>query len=159
MWDAENKRWIMYFNEHWMGLAISTDPNGMPGSWSKWNGWTYGYNQPGLGGSFVPLPGLADVPGANPSISWNTYLSKFVMVYSGWDYKLHISASHDGIQWDQVRTLTGSVDWTRAWYPTLMSDNGPYISFKDVAIYYADRFHGWDQRKIVKKTLHFQRYD
>jgi hypothetical protein len=62
------------------------------------------------------------------------------MIYSGWDFQLHISASYDGITWDGVRTLTGSVDGSRAWYPTLMSDFGPYISFKDTTLYYADRF-------------------
>ena len=53
-------------------MAVSYDPNGTPQSWYKWNGWDKGFSEPGWGGGYVPLPGLWDVSGGNPSISWNT---------------------------------------------------------------------------------------
>src|SRR4051794_33818465 len=102
-----------------------------------------GFNSPGLGGSFVPAPGLDWVPGSNPSMHWNTYLEKWVIVFNGWDNCLHVSASADGISYDGVRTLTCSMDGTRAWYPNIVSPEGSsYWGRQYVRLYHADRF-GW----------------
>jgi hypothetical protein len=51
-------------------MAVSSDPNGMPQTFWKWNGYDRGFSEPGWGGVYQPLPGLSNVPGGNPSISW-----------------------------------------------------------------------------------------
>ncbi|KAI9006430.1 hypothetical protein DFJ74DRAFT_690771 [Hyaloraphidium curvatum] len=158
-WDSANQRWLLLFSEYWIGAAISHDPNGMPETWFKWNGYDQGFSQPGWGGVFTPLPGLESVPGGNPSMSWNVYLNKWLIVYGAWDYGLHISASFDGVTWDPVRYLVGSVDGSRAWYPTLSSEYGPYLSFQQVSLYHADKFEYPDRRKVIKRQIRLNRYD
>lgn len=83
IWDASQNRWVIMFvanPEHKFGVAVSYDPNGAPGTWFKWDG--NGFNQPGLGGWYTPVNGIA-ADGANSVIHWNTLLSKWIMVYGG----------------------------------------------------------------------------
>ncbi len=110
--DKGSNRWMMMFAEHQTGLAVSYDPNAYPNTWFKWNGG--GFNSPGLYGPYIPAPGLDWVPGSNPSLHWNTHLERWVVIYNGWNNCMHISSSDDGIYWDGVRTLTCSMDGSRA---------------------------------------------
>lgn len=58
-------------------------------------------------------------------------------MWAGWDLKLWISASTDGLEWDAPRLVTVSVDGTKAWYPTLISWDGNEIGGSETALYYA----------------------
>lgn len=141
-----------------MGAAISHDPNAYPNTWFKWTG--DGFHSPGLYGHYVPLPGLDWVPGSNPSLHWNTLIEKWVIIFNSWDNMLHISASDDGIHWESVRTLTGSMDGTRAWYSSVVSPEGAsFWGGNYFRLYYADRFAWPDIRRLVQRDLHFWRGD
>jgi hypothetical protein len=70
------------FAEHQLSIAVSYDPNAYPNTWNKWTG--DGFHSPGLYGWYVASPGLDWVPGSNPSIHWNTYLERWVVVFNGW---------------------------------------------------------------------------
>lgn len=79
--------------------------------------------------------------------------------FISWDNALHITASSDFINWDGDRVLAGSVDGTRAWYPTVMSDAGNNIGGANMNLYYADRFAYPDIRHVAKRYLSFSRSD
>lgn len=95
IWDWKASHWKVYFKEQQrLGVAVSTDPDAKPGSFYKWrwlgasgsqpdvSEWPAGtkeppgpeWESPGLGGVYTGLPGLNDIPGANPGLHWNTYL-------------------------------------------------------------------------------------
>ncbi|KAI9005600.1 hypothetical protein DFJ74DRAFT_773874 [Hyaloraphidium curvatum] len=158
-WDSANRRWIMVFSERFLGVAVSYDPDGAPGSWRKWIGWNRGFLSPGMGGRFLPLPNLASVPGGNPSLHWNTVLQRWVLVWHGWDLKLYVSASDDCLSWDAPRLLTTSVDGSRAWYPTVISWEGNDVAGGESYLYYADKFVPPDRRSVIKRTLRISRND
>ncbi len=57
VYDAQNARWVAFYQEHYIYTAISTNAIPLPGTWKKYyNG---AYTQPGLGGLQTPVPGLA----------------------------------------------------------------------------------------------------
>ncbi|KAI9023439.1 hypothetical protein DFJ74DRAFT_768045 [Hyaloraphidium curvatum] len=158
VWDKGSNRWMLMFSEHQLGIAVSYDPSAMPNSWFKWTG--DGFNSPGLYGSFVASPGLDWVPGSNPSIHWNVYVEKWIVIFNGWDNCLHVSGSDDGIHWEGVRTLTCSMDGSRAWYPNIVSpEGGSYWGGQWMKLYHADRFIWPDVRHLVQRGMNFWRGD
>jgi hypothetical protein len=135
-----------------LSMASSSDPFGTPGSWQKWNNGSF--SQPGISGLESALPGLSQKPGANPSVHWNTYLNKFIMVWHGWDEKLYISASDDGEVWDDARLLLD--EGSKTWYPVVIgtdSVNGG----QTVTLYYANNFQPDGRRTMSYRTLSFSK--
>ncbi|MCB9286511.1 MAG: T9SS type A sorting domain-containing protein [Lewinellaceae bacterium] len=156
IWDDENQRWICYYQEHWLMMAVSYDVEGNPGTWFKYyNG---GFDQPGLGGANSPIPGLQSVPGGNPSVHYNSYLEKFVMVWHSWvSTSIYISTSTDGIAWEQPRLLEpNSGTGRRAWYPTIIGSSDTEAG-KIARLYYADIAPGFASRDFVSKALVFDK--
>jgi hypothetical protein len=100
IWDAVNQRW---FGLDGQVPFVSYDVHGMPGTWLAKDS----------SGNFTikvdptkPLSGATKVVGlpssiAGGSISWNTYLDEYVMVYTcnGDNTNVHISFSLDGMAW------------------------------------------------------------
>lgn len=153
VWDHINNRWLCYFQEHTISMAISTDPNGAPGTWKKYyNG---GFTEDGLGGRQSPLPGLSSVPGGNPSVHWNTNLSKWVMVYHGWDpANIYVSTSADGIDWDTPQSIISSAIGGKAWYPTIIGDTDVKAG-QTAKIYYADIASNFSYRMFKAREIKF----
>lgn len=57
------------------------------------------FSQPGLGGREGEVKELG-VWGGNPSITWNNYLQRWLMVWHGWDPpNILLSHSQDLLQW------------------------------------------------------------
>lgn len=135
-----------------ISMATSADPDGDAGSWEKWyNG---AFTQPGIGGLQTPVAGLSNSPGANPSVHWNTYLNKFIMVWHGWNGKLYISASDDGEVWDDAQLLLD--EGSKTWYPVIVgtsSVNGGQA----VTLYYANNFQTDGRRTMSQRTLTFSK--
>jgi len=135
VWDHLNNRWLCYYQEHNIYMAMSEDPKGAPGTWKKYyNG---AFTEPGLGGNETKVPGLS--PGANPSVHWNTYLEKWVMVWHGWgnSAKINLSVSSDGINWSTPQSIIESEQGGKAWYATIIG-NTDVESGQNARIYYAD---------------------
>jgi hypothetical protein len=157
IWNHD--KWACIFvstPEHSMGIAVSWDPSGSPGSWKKWDGG--GFNSPGLDGGYASLPGLPR--GTNPTITWNSVLQKYIMAFGTWDNNIYIAASSDLIHWDGARFLVGPTYGLRAWYPSLIGGSGSYQSDGSIAFYYADGLSpGGDTRVLTKRTLKIQRFD
>ena len=153
VWDPVNSRWLCYYQENTISMAISTDPKGAPGTWKKY--YFGGFTEDGLGGRQSPLPSLASVPGGNPSVHWNTYLLKWVMVWHGWNpTRIYISASDDGITWDTPKSIIVSEIGGRAWYPTIIGNTD--VEAGQVAkIYYADIAADFSYRNFKSRTITF----
>ncbi len=172
LWDWQQQHWKMYFKEGYrLGVAISTDPRGAPGTWWKWNGregepvpqWRRGeprpagYDSPGLQGGYTGLPGLWEVPGSNPHVHWNTLLQKWVMVWNSWASdkvngpSLYISASVDGLNWEKPRSLVRPrCSGSTAWHGTVISrEGGSEFAGASGRLYHSDcwRKHGFNLDK------------
>jgi hypothetical protein len=104
--DPDHPRWLAI--GHGKGF-VSTDPGAAPGTWKAWDGDNFGIwaKQPAPDGVLPPLPGLSDDMATN-SITWNTYLNRFVMVWQKWGDSnvVRITTSADGVSWDPSKTLT-----------------------------------------------------
>jgi hypothetical protein len=135
-------------------MAVSEDPKGGPGTWKKYyNG---AFTEPGLGGLQTQVPGLT--PGANPSVHWNTYLKKWVMVWHAWGTtaQTRISFSDDGITWDTPQSIIVSeiVTGGKAWYPTIIGETD--VKAGQIArIYYADIEKNFAYRVFRTRTITF----
>jgi hypothetical protein len=153
VWDHINNRWMCYYQENWILMAISTDPMGAPGTWKKYyNG---SFTEDGLGGQHTKLPGLSSASGGNPSVHWNTYLKKWVMVWHGWSPpRIYISVSEDGINWDEPKSIIVSSILGRAWYPTIIG-NTDVEAGQIAKIYYADIANDFSYRNFETRTITF----
>ncbi len=134
IWDPDNKRWNCYHQEHNIRLAVSYDPLGAPGTWKKYyNG---EFNEEGLGGMSSPLSNLSGVGGGNPSVHWNTFYEKWVMIYHGWDGGIYITLSSDGVQWDSPLKIIPKEGYNR-WYPTIIGETDTKAG-RLARLYYAE---------------------
>lgn len=178
IWDPWNKRWMCYFSDGKMSMATSSDPMARPGTWYKWyrNGGhrvagkcsvrpsdfgfasRLGFNSPGLGGQHDYISNFDSVAGANPSVHFNTYLGKWIMVYHSWTGAVFITASKDTIWWDNPRQVLSSTRGYRAWYPTIIGDQGDRVIGQDARVYYAD-FAGDSVRDFARRMIRFVRND
>ncbi|KAI9030217.1 hypothetical protein DFJ74DRAFT_463228 [Hyaloraphidium curvatum] len=197
VWDWRAQHWKIYFKEQQkIGVAISTDPDARNGTWYKWrwmgsnlaepdvSDWPLGqkeppgpeWNSPGLGGVYTGLPGMTDVPGANPGCHWNTYLESWVCIWNSWDTtepgivprSLYIASSLDGLHWSEPRLLVGpKCPTSKAWHATVISEEGgSEFAGKRARLYHSDcwvadtgvgRFR--DGREWVARDIEFTRTD
>ncbi|MBO9591281.1 MAG: hypothetical protein J7599_00140 [Niabella sp.] len=132
-------------------MASSTDPNGYVGSWKKW--YNNAFSEPGLGGKQTAIAPLSMNPGSNPSVHWNTYLNKFVMIWHGWDGKLYISASANAEVWETPKLLLE--DGPKAWYPSIIGTSS-VEGGQVIQLYYAYNFRPDGRRTLASRTITFQ---
>jgi len=157
IWHEKDKRWICYYQNHNIRMAISDDPDGRPGTWYKYYQGTF--SEKGLGGKSTPLAGLSDVPGSNPSVHYNTYLKLWIMVYHGWNPTcIYISSSEDGYVWKKPQVLVTGEQGGRAWYPTIIGESD--VSADERAkLYYADFTPDGRSRNFASQAIRFIRND
>jgi hypothetical protein len=161
VWDAESERWVCFYQEQAesggakLHVAVSSDPLGSRGTWYKWDG--KDFTVPGLGGKGAPLPSFKNRQGANPSLHWNTYLEQWIMVYGGWDGVTYIASSQDLIHWTPSQALVRSDQGGRAWYPTIIGEDGDAVAGQSARLYYADISADFVSRKFYGSTLTFSR--
>lgn len=164
--DETNNRWLCYYQGKIPGaqnsicLAMSEDPEAKSGTWKKWNGHSFSveaYNpETKKGGQNYALENLRLKPGANPSVMWNTYLNKWVMVYHGWSpKKVYIAFSKDGINWGYPSSVIGGTD-NPIWYPNLISSEGDLVGGKELKLYFSYKQNPISgKRKLAYCTLTF----
>jgi len=132
--DETNSRWVCIFQEHYLYAAVSTDPDASPGTWYKWKDGSW--NSPGLGGDCDPI--LSSHAGANPSLHWNTYLNKWIMVWQAWaDESIYLSGTTDFINWDPPVKIISPVNGLTAQYVTIIGDSDVQAG-ENAWIYWAD---------------------
>ncbi len=146
IWDSANSRYICYYQGKVSGganalcMASSSDPKGSPGTWKKWDGESFSIEAcdpaTALGGENVALENLDSMTGANPSVMWNTFLEKWVMVYATWGKRVVISYSDDALHWSEPVKILGSIG-VPAWYPNLIGADGDLSGGEVVKIYWS----------------------
>jgi len=137
VWDEKNRRYLCFFQEDGrFCMAMSADPEGRPGSWRKW--YKGGFTEPGLGGRATPIPALAGHSGVNPSVLWNTFLDRWVMVWHRWAGDLWISTSKSLTDWSPPKLLLGKPSKAgKVWYPTLIGESD-HVGGVSVSLLYAE---------------------
>ncbi|MBN2001158.1 hypothetical protein JW935_26685 [candidate division KSB1 bacterium] len=157
IWHENDNRWICYYQNQNIRMAISDDPDANPGSWFKfYNG---GFPEMALGGKSTPLAGLSDVPGSNPSVHFNTFLKLWIMVYHGWSPAcLYIASSVDGYNWSKPQQLVCGSQGGRAWYPTIIGESDVSAGEK-ARLYYADFSADGGSRDFIVREIRFVRND
>lgn len=158
VWNEKRQQYICYYQEVEAGgmcMAASSDPEGAPGTWKKWDGKDFtleGCDQETqIGGKPILIEGLKSVCGSSPSVMWNDYLQKWMMVYTKWGGDIYLSLSTDGIDWSApILILTESI---KPLYPNLISEEGDVVGGKKVRLYYSK-----DQafkRKLAYREIEF----
>jgi hypothetical protein len=106
-------------------MAMSEDADGRPGTWEKW--FEGAFTEPGIGGRATPIPQLSGHRGGNPSVLWNTFLKRWVIVWHRWVGDLWISTSEDLMAWSKPKVLLQKPSPEgRVWYPTLIGDTDQF---------------------------------
>ena len=153
VYDAYHHRWISYYHDGGrLHMAASTDPEGAPGTWKKWDGTDF--TLPSLGGIDHAIDAFLPHEGHSPSITWNGYLNRWLMAYAGWDGRTYLSSSVGLLTWSTPTLLlapTAPAD--RIWYPTLISDGGDESSARDIRLYYARMYPDAGERDFMQTTL------
>jgi hypothetical protein len=156
IWHKNDNRWICYYQNHWIHMAISDDPDATPGSWVKY--YEGDFTENALGGKSTPLAGLKDVSGSNPSVHYNTYLQLWIMVYHGWNPRCsYIASSIDGYNWSKPRQLVCGPEGGRAWYPTIIGESD--VLAGEMARLYYGNFAADESREFVGREMRFVRND
>lgn len=149
VWNDSRQSWICYYcgfcpaeGDFMISMAESTDPEGRPGTWKKWDGNAFsgeGCDQSsGLGSINVSIAGLSSRHGGNTSVSWNTKLNCWLMTYHEWTRTIVLSMSTDGIEWTQPITIIDStMEPDGCMYPNIITSDGDLTSGEEMRIYYS----------------------
>lgn len=158
VWDAKNNRWMCFYQNAYICTAMSEDIDGKPGTWKKY--YMNSFSQPGIQGMESPITNLHTVKGGNPSVHFNRYLNKWIMVYHSWTGSIYISSSHDLLNWDSPRLLIPSAHkGGLAWYPTIIGIDSRNAG-QTAKIYYSDRVSAnTNERDFIYRTITFNRVD
>ncbi len=164
VWNEGLKAWICYYSGYcndpgnfMITMACSEDPAGEAGTWKKWDGQGFsaeGCNQQTqLGGENTKIANLDAYAGGNPSVMWNHYLNKWVMVFHSWGRFICLSTSPDGIAWETPTLLDLGDD--SAMYPNLISEEGDLTGGQAVRLYYAADMNELGQRSLAWRKVVF----
>lgn len=151
--DPASRRWFCFFQEHFICMAASDDPQASPGTWKKW--FEGGFAEPGLGGRVSPIAALKTHPGGNPSVHYNTRLGCWFMVWHTWSGNLVYSSSRDLVQWEHPAELLKCAPNEKAWYPTIVGESDT-LAGESAELYYAfwpDKAR-WE-RQFLRRSIRF----
>jgi len=157
VWDEQHRRLVCFFQEEAiLCMAMSADPEGRPGTWKKW--FEGGFTEPGLGGRATPLPDLAKRRGGNPSVHWNTFLHRWVIVWHRWAGDLWIATSADLLAWTAPKLLLDKpAGGGKVWYPTLIGASDQ-VGGEAVTLLYAEFPDDTsDKRRCLARELVFRK--
>ena len=163
--DEKHARWLCFFQQHALCIACSEDPLGKPGTWRKY--YRGDFREPGLGGRSSPIAGLVDHAGGNPSVHFNTYLQRWVMVWGTWERtsprpeSIWLSTSDDLLKWSAPQVLVAARGEERCWYPTIIGDSDVSAGQKALLCYayFPDKTKAHREFVAREITFHKQRRD
>lgn len=165
IWDSVSSRYICYYQAKTsvgaksLCMAASTARDGASGTWKKWDGsdFTIDAYDPvtGLGGRNVALANLRRVAGANPSVMWNTFMNRWVMVYASWQKSVYMSFSDDALAWERPVKILG--DGATAWYPNLIGADGDLTGGEFVKLYWSHAQNDLGQRDLAYCWIKFKK--
>lgn len=165
VYNEQRKQFICYYSAYIQGedykisMAVSNDPAGAPGTWRKWDGkdFTITGNNPQTetGGTDHKIGGLSSRAGANPSVMWNTFLDRWVMVYAGWDEVIYMSSSKDGITWERPIAIT-DIDEETARYPNLIGETGDLVGGREIKMYYGRNQNQAGVRQFAYRVITYE---
>ncbi len=165
VYNPQRKEYICYYSandgtDYKICMAASGDAAGASGTWKKWDGTEFtgiGYDAAtGAGSADVSIDALRPVAGANPTVMWNNYLKKWVMVYASWTKALILSSSDDGITWSEPMEIVGSQTGETAGYPNLIGRNGDAEGAATVHLYYAGNQQPNGIRELAHRVLTYK---
>ena len=163
VWNEERESWICYYSGYCpdksdfvITMAESKDEEGRPGTWRKWDGTDFtveGCNGiTHLGGINTSIAELSLYHGGNPSVMYNTWLNKWLMVWHSWQRTIVYSTSDDGISWEKPAVLLGNGDEPGgAMYPNLIGPEGDVKGGQNVRLYYASDMQGSGRTLSVRR--------
>ncbi len=134
VWDFTNHRWMAFFqcNGGFSCAAISTDPLGRPGTWYEYDNGQF--DQPGLGGTATPLPGLQRSYGVTYAVQYDAAIGVWLAWGREWDTNgVFVAASHDLIHWSTPQLVVGGV---QAFYPVMVGSHGTTVVDATGQLYY-----------------------
>lgn len=157
--DQKNRRWVCYYQEHFLCMAISMDAQARPGTWKKY--YQGKFTEPGLGGRNSPIPTLATHAGGNPSVHFNAFLKKWVMVWHTWERSssspesLWISSSQNMLDWTAPRLLVKAQEEERLWYPTIIGQSDSEAGQRALLCYARFPEKSKSERQFVIRQIKF----
>lgn len=153
VWDPASRRWFCFYQENWLCMAVSPDPLGAPGTWKKY--YKGSFSQAGLGGLNSPIPKLERRSGTNPSVHYNTYLHRWIMVYGGWDGVLYISGSPNLIDWDDPKPIARTELGGGLANPTIIGQSDTRAG-RTARLYYQDYSAGEKTKQFRVRSIAFK---
>lgn len=149
VWNKERESWICYYsgfcpdkNDFVITMAESKDAEGRAGTWKKWDGHDFtveGCNAvTGLGGVNTSIESLSSYHGGNPSVMYDSYLGKWLMVYHSWQRAIVMSYSEDGITWTvPTAIIDHAMEPGGSMYPNLVGPDGDTEGGQNIRLYYS----------------------
>lgn len=159
--DEKHHRWMCFFQEHYLCVASSEDARGRPGTWKKYH--DREFVEPGLDGRSTPIQGLERHAGGNPSVHFNTYLNKWLMVWGTWENSstspdsIWLSSSSDLVHWDAPRLVVAAQRQERCWYPTILGTSDVSGGREALLCYAYFPDKSQSHRKFVARAITFRR--
>ena len=154
-------KFICYYSAHIQDedfkicMAASDAIDGASGSWRKWDGNDFtisGFDaNTGLGGVDHKIEGLSSISGANPSVMWNSYLKRWVIVYASWGRAIYMSTSEDGLNWEIPIKITEKDEI--ATYPNLISSKGDLEGNYVIRLYYGSNQNDLGVRDFAYRII------
>lgn len=147
--------------------VVAAASSGTVSSWAKYYNGTW--STAGLGGASTDVWPDSLPWGEFGSVSWNTYLNKFVLVFArahwggtlvGWRWWLELTESSDGLTWSMpvaaaIKSSPGQ--WI---YPTIIGlGSNPRETGQSFHVYYvSSTFTGvdlWNNNSLVRRSITF----
>jgi hypothetical protein len=134
VWDMNKHRWMAFFGcKGGMSCAaISNDTQGRPGTWFNYDDGQF--DEPGLGGTSTPLPGLEGVHGVIYSVQYDA--KQGIWLAWGREFKsngVFVTASYNLIYWNAPKLVVGGV---QALYPVVVGTHGTDVVGATGVLYY-----------------------
>jgi hypothetical protein len=139
-----------------LSCAISDDADGRPGTWRNY--YQGSFSEPSLGGKYSYLPGFDEFPAGaqSPTIHYNTYLRKYVMVFQTntvkpggtevLDNSLYMSTSDNLVKWTKPELMLGAQPGERFWYATVFSRTSDVEAGQNANLVYSYQYPWWSDR-------------
>lgn len=157
VWDDTRQAWLAWGGSH---VFRSTDPDAAPGTWR-------GYDTNGQFTVALPCTNLAalghlpgyDGRGPCQSVTWNTHLQRYLMVYQRWGNTREalVASSPDGLRWTPHGALYTAPAGEEIAYPFILGETGERSSRSAWLVYMRGPGTQPGQRRdLVRRSLRFE---